>query len=796
MKNIFISLLLVMTCSSSIAQEFKLTGKVTNRSGQPLTDVNITVKNTSAGTQTLADGTFSFSLEKAVYTLVFSYTGYETIERSVNLSDNVTLNIVLNSKVERLEEVVVASARVTSESPITFSEISKKEIEKVNLGQDIPVLLNFLPSVVSTTFDGTGIGYTDIRIRGADNSRINVTLNGIPYNDADSQATFWVNLQDFASSVENIQIQRGVGTSTNGAGAFGASINVLTDNYAAEPFAEISNAFGSFNTRKHTVKFGTGLLNDHFAFSGRLSRIESDGYVDRAFSDLSSYFLSGVYKNENTLIKALVFGGEEITGLAFAGVDAATLRTNRRFNADGLFFDRDGNQQFYEDQTDNYRQDHYQLHITHQFNTNWTGNVSFHYTYGRGFFEQYIDEASLDFYRLTPFQPQGQTTTNSDLVTRSHLNSDFYGTVFSLNYKNDKVDAIFGGGWNRYDGEQFGEIIFAEFASLPSLPTRFFDNNSDKKDFNVYAKATFDVSDKFKVFADAQIRNITYDADGSLFEPGALLDVSETYTFFNPKAGVTFKADDKNSLYFSYARGNREPARVDFENGNPEPESLNDFELGWRYNSNKFRLNTNVFYLDFTNQLVLTGALDEVGFPIRQNSGSSFRLGIEVDAVVQITDKLVTRPNFTLSSNKNRDFVAQRDGELVNLGTTNISFSPDVIAGNILTYTPVDNLSLSLFTKYVGEQYLANIDAESSLLDSYFVNDINIQYEINNLSIFKSIILTAQINNILDETYENNGFFFSFDVPNQTGGGVTTVDGTGFYPQAGTNFLLGATIKF
>ncbi|MCC1484289.1 TonB-dependent receptor, partial [Winogradskyella immobilis] len=692
-----------------------------------------------------------------------------------------------STKVEKLEEVVVKSSRVNSNSPITYSEITKKDIEKVNLGQDIPVLLNYLPSVVSTTFDGTGIGYTDLRIRGADNSRINVTLNGIPYNDADSQSVFWVNLQDFASSVENIQVQRGVGTSTNGAGAFGASINVLTDNYTQEPYAEISNSFGSFNSRKHTVKVGTGLLDDHFAFSARLSKIDSDGYVDRAFSDLSSYFLSGVYKTENTLIKGLVFGGEEITGLAFFGLDEAGLQSDRRFNSDGLFFDRDGNQQFHDGQRDDYRQDHYQLHVTHKFNENWTGNISFHYTYGRGFFEQYIDDTlffqdgfagNLEFYRLPNFQFEGETVLSSDLVTRSHLNSDFYGTVFNLNYKKDKLDAVFGGGWNRYDGEQFGEVIFAEFAQLPSLPTRFFDNNSDKKDFNVYAKATYRVNDQFSFFADAQIRTVNYEADGSLFFPGAILDVDESYTFFNPKAGLVYRANDKNKFYLSYARANREPSRVDFENGSPESESLNDFELGWRLNTNRVKLNTNIYYLDFSNQLVLTGELDQVGFPIRQNSGSSYRLGLEVDAAIEISDKLVARPNVAISRNKNEDFVAQRDGELVNLGTTNISFSPDFIAGNALTYRITDNLNTTFFTKYVGEQYLANIDAESSLLDSYFTNDLNVQYVLDNVSIFKSIVFTAQINNIFDETYENNGFFFSFDVPNGSGNGVTTVDGT------------------
>lgn len=791
MKKILFVAIGTLWVIASFGQTYTVSGEVTQGS-DPAAGANIVQKGTTNGTSADSQGSYSLELESGTQTLIISYAA-QLIEKTIVVTSNMTFDIDLDTTPQELEAVVVSAARVNADSPITFSELSKEEIQKSNLGQDIPVLLNSLPSVVSTTFDGTGIGYSDIRIRGADNSRINVTLNGIPYNDADSQATFWVNLQDFASSVENIQVQRGVGTSTNGAGTFGASINVLTDNYSEEPFAEISNSAGSFNTRKHTVKAGTGLLNDHFAFSTRLSRIESDGYVDRAFSDLSSYFIDGVYKDDNTLIKALVFGGEEITGLSFAGLDRAGIEADRRFNFEGLFFDSDGNQQFYENQTDNYRQDHYQLHVTQKFDTNWTGNISFHYTYGRGFFEQYIDDASVDFYRLSSEANQG--ITNSDLVTRSHLNSDFYGTVFSLNYKDDVLDAVFGGSLNRYDGEQFGEIIFAETAQLPTLPTRFFDNNSDKIDLSVYTKATVKVSDQIAVYGDVQIRNISYEAGGSLFNPGSILDVDQTFTFFNPKAGLTYKATEKDNFYLSYARANREPARVDFENGDPESESLNDFELGWRHATQKTAINANLFYLDFRNQLVLTGAIDQVGFPIRTNSGSSFRAGLEVDATIRVSDQFTVKPNVAISTNKNRDFIAQRDGNFVNLGTTNISFSPDFIAGNSLIYSPTDKLSVTLFTKYVSEQYLANLDLESSLLDSYFTNDINVQYTIKTIPYIKSLILTAQVNNVLNELYENNGFFFSFDVPNDAGDGVTTLDGAGFYAQAGTNFLVGATIR-
>ncbi len=704
---------------------------------------------------------------------------------SLSLSAQQQTDSLKNKKID-LDEVVVSASRATDKVPVTFTNLDKTAIQKVNLGQDIPVLLNYLPSVVSTTFDGTGIGYTDFRIRGADNSRINVTINGIPYNDADSQTTFFVNLQDFASSIENIQVQRGVGTSTNGAGAFGASVNILTDNYSEEAFAQISNSFGSFNSRKHTVRFGTGLLNDHFAFSGRLSRIESDGYVDRAFSDLSSYFLDGVYKDDNTLIKALVFGGEEITGLAFFGLNEARLAEDRRFNDDGLFLDSDGNVQFYDRQTDNYKQDHYQLHLTQRFDENWVGNISFHYTYGRGFFEQYIESdpsffnGDLAFYRLPSFESNGETIERSDLVTERFLNSDFYGTVFSLNYTDTKWNIVLGGGFNRYDGEQFGNVTVAEFAQLPSIPFRFFSNVSDKKDFNIYTKATYQLNDKLSLFGDLQLRNIDYEASGELFDPSGFLNVDENYTFFNPKAGLTYRPNNKNNIYFSYARANREPARVDFETGDPEPESLNDFELGWRYVSPQFQLNTNVYYLDFENQLVLTGQLDEVGFPIRQNSGNSYRLGLEIDAAITL-NKWQLRPNLAISTNKNSDFLVEDDnGGFTNLGNTDISFSPGLVAGNVITFNASEAFSASLFSKYVGEQFITNTN--SNPIEAYFVNDINVQYRLSDIPILKSIVFTGQVNNVFDLEYENNGYVFFGE--------------SFFYPQAGINFLVGATLNF
>jgi iron complex outermembrane receptor protein len=689
---------------------------------------------------------------------------------------------------------VVKSTRATKKTPVSYSEISKEELRKTNLGQDIPILLNFLPNVVSTTFDGTGIGYTDIRIRGAENSRINVTLNGIPYNDADSQGSFWVNLQDFASSVENVQVQRGVGTSTNGAGAFGASINVLTDDNNRFPYAEIASSAGSFNTFKNTVKVGTGLLNDKFMFNARLSRIESDGFIDRAFADLRSYYLSGIYRTDKTQIKALVFGGEERTGLSFTGQTREEIAMDRRANPDGLYFDAQGNRRAYDNETDNYNQDHYQLHVSHKFNENWTGNISGHYTYGRGFFEQYMDDAFLLNFRLLPVTVNGVSQIRSDLVTQGHLNSDFYGAVFSLNFKKDEIDVILGGGVNRYDGEQYGDVINVINVPAPNLTTRYFDNRSDKTDANLYLKTTYDLTENLTAYGDLQIRRISYEAGGTL-RGNLPLDVDENFFFFNPKAGLTYQLDDKNRFYLSYARANREPARVDFENGNPEPEELDDFELGWRHDSQNFRLNANAYYMDFRNQLVLTGAIDAVGFPIRENSGSSYRLGLELDAVWRVADQLVLRPNLALSINENRDFFAERDGELRSFGNTEISYSPSVVAGGAFTYEATENLDITLFSKYVGEQFMSNIEAEASKLDAYGVLDLNTQYIWNTMSWARDVTFTFQVNNFFDLEYENNGYFFSFDAPNDAGNLVAN-DFAFLYAQAGINFLTGVTVRF
>ena len=666
------------------------------------------------------------------------------------------------TKTERLDEVLVKAVRVNATSPITHSNITKEQLEKRNLGQDLPILLNYLPSVVTTSDAGAGVGYTGIRVRGVSAQSTNITINGIPYNDTESLGTFWVDLPDFSSSVESLQLQRGVGTSTNGSGAFGASINILTDAVSDEANAQISNAFGSYNTRKHNIKFSTGFINDYFELSGRLSQINSDGYIDRATSDLKSYFLQGAYINNGTLIKALAFGGHEITYQAWNGIDAATLGTNRRFNPSGIYTDENGVTKFHEDEVDNYKQDHYQLHWNERYSNNWSTNLGLNYTYGRGYFEQYKEDEKFADYDLSELVIGGETINSTDLIRRRWLDNDFYVVNASANYKDNDLDMYFGLSYSSYIGDHFGEIIWARYASNSEIGDRYYNGKGKKKDFSIFAKATYSLNDRVSLYGDLQWRLVDYKTTGLTSDRVHLL-VDENYSFFNPKAGVTYKLNEESNMYFSYARANREASRSDFES-NPEvkPEQLNDFELGWRYNNEKFRVNTNVYYMLYNEQLVLTGAIDNTGTPIRTNSGDSYRLGLEIDATIQLSKQFVIQPNFTVSSNKNKKTFSQIDGVIQNLGKTNISFSPDFIAANALVYQPTSNFQMSFLSKYVGEQFMGNTDSAVSKLESYFVNDFNMTYEIKPKSIFKSILLSGLVNNIFGEKYVSNGYYYTY----------------------------------
>ena len=686
-------------------------------------------------------------------------------------------------KVQQLKEVTVSAIRAKDKNPITFTNVSKEEIAPRNLGQDIPVLLNYAPSVVTTTDAGNGIGYTYMRVRGSDGSRINVTLNGIPFNDSESQGTFFVNLPDFASSLESVQLQRGVGASTNGAGAFGASLNMQTKSYQEKSFAEVANSFGSFNTRKHTLSFGTGLHNN-FELNGRVSNIASDGYIDRASTNMFGYFFNANYVRETTLIKAIAFGGKEKTYQAWNGLeDPDKLKNDRTFNSAGMYTDEFGNIQFYSNENDNYWQNHFQLHWSENWSENWVSNIALHYTTGKGYFEQYKEDQKFSSYNLPNFGGNIRT----DLVRKRWLDNDFFGTTFSLNYKTQATNVLFGGAVNRYLGNHFGEVIWTQYY-VPNS-NRYYDNFGNKDDINAYAKLSQNLTSKLNLYVDLQYRMTFYEATSVKFD-----DVNDTFKFFNPKAGLNYELDDKNSFYSYFGIANKEPRRDDYESGAIKPERLYDYELGWKYNGKKVRISANAFYMNYEDQLVLTGALNDVGSPVFTNSGKSYRLGLEVESVIAITDNIILNPNVTLSQNKNQDFFFERDGVLQNLGNTDIAFSPSIIAGNRLTFLPIKNFEFSVLSKYVGEQFMGNIDSDNSKLEAYFVNDLNFSYDWKINKGIKSILFSGLVNNVFDLEYESNGFFYTYD--DDSSGNINTYEGAGYYPQAGINFLLGVTLKF
>ena len=685
--------------------------------------------------------------------------------------------IKLPAEVQNLEEILVSSIRVDKNAPIAFSNVTKDDLAKNNLGQDLPILLNSLTSVVTTSDAGAGVGYTGIRIRGVNAQSTNITINGIPYNDAESLGTFWVDLPDFASSVENLQVQRGVGTSTNGSSAFGASINILTDLISEKPYFETSNSVGSYNTIKNTFKFSTGMLNDYFEFSGRLSKIDSDGYIDRANSDLKSYFLQGTYKKKTTMIKALSFGGHEITYQAWNGIDGVTLESDRTYNPSGMYIDQYGNVQFYNKEVDNYKQDHYQLHWSEILNSSFTSNFSFNLTNGLGYYEQYKEN------------------DNQDYITRKWLDNQFIVANYSLNYQSKKTSINFGSSYSEYDGDHFGKVIWAQNSSNTEVGDRFYDGNGIKKDFSNYLKTTYQINLNISLYGDIQIRNVKYETSGSTSD---ILDFSlnKSYSFFNPKAGLNYAFNSDNNLYFSFARANREPTRSDFENNaDIQPEKLNDLELGWNYSKKNFHISTNFYYMQYKNQLVLTGSIDDVGNPVRQNSGESHRMGLEIESSFITSNKFSLSANSSFSQNKNKNFVTSLNGELINLGRTNISFSPNLISSINLLYSANKNLDLSLLVKHVGEQYMSNTDSDFSKLDAYSTLDFNLNYNFKNPLFFNEIVLTAVVNNVLGIKYVSNGYYYTYDDTWSNPNSITTIEGAGYYPQATTNYLIGLKFK-
>ena len=716
------------------------------------------------------------------YILFVLFVSTPIFAQDVNKSKNLdSLTSIFN-----LEEVTVSAIKAKNDTPVSFVNFSKESIEKTNLAQDIPILLKNTPSVITHSDAGAGIGYSSIRIRGSDQTRVNVTINGIPYNDSESMQVYWVDLPDFASSIENIQIQRGVGTSTNGPGAFGGSINIQTNSASENPFFEINNTLGSFGTVKNSVGFSTGFI-DNFELSGRVSRIKSDGYIDRSGSNLRSYFLQGVYRDENTLIKILNFAGHEITDQAWYGVDSSTLETNRKYNMAGEYYDEFGNTLYYEDQVDNYKQNHLQIHWNQIYQNGWNSNFGIHFTNGKGFFENY----NLGY-------------GSSDYIDRRWLDNDFYGILYSLNKKTEDFNANIGGSLNKYNGLHYGEYLWYDQINSTvnqyDFKEKFYDDFGDKGEFNIYAKIDYYITDKLTFYGDLQFRNIKYEAGisanstltGYIEDGFEILDKS--FNFFNPKFGLFYNLNDNNNLFFSFARAHREPTRTDYANGNPNEEKLDDFELGWKLNSNNLALSLNAFYMIYEDQLVLTGQRDINGYEIRRNIGESYRVGIEFDSSIKLNNKLNIETNFSLSENKNKDFYSTFDGNLKNFGNTDLAYSPNLIVNNILNFNPNKKVLISLRSKYVSEQFFAQTNSPISKLESFFINDINFVHDIDLPNISDDIKFKVLVNNLFDYKYSAYGGYYSYDI--QEDDQIKTYEGTYYYPQSGINILVGLDVKF
>lgn len=808
MKSIILFLGGILLPAVIFAQA-SLSGKIVNEQGEPIAGANVILKATYYGTSSDASGRYEFSqLPEGDYDLRVSFIGFGLGIKSIHVIDKpVEADFQLKESYFLTDEAIVVAVRAGDKTPTSFINLNKEEIEANNLGMDMPYMLERTPSVVVTSDAGTGIGYTGLRIRGTDPTRINVTINGIPLNDAESQGVFWVNMPDFASSTDNIQIQRGVGTSSNGAGAFGGSINLQTNTLRKDAYGEVNTTYGSFNTWKNNASFGTGLIGKHWTLDGRLSRISSDGYIDRATSDLRSYFLSGGYVSGKTAVRANLFSGHEITYQAWDGVPSDSLKTNRTFNGTGT----DGGQKIpaHDNEVDDYTQTHYQLILTQGLTSKLTFNAALHLTQGAGFFEQYKAGQSFADYQLANVRIGSDTITETDLIRRRWLDNDFYGTTYSFSYNdNGQLQIIVGGAWNRYEGKHFGEVIWAEFNSNGLQGHRYYDNDAVKTDFNNFVKANYQVTNRLNAFADLQYRSVNYEFLG-FDNDGNNVTQDDQLSFFNPKAGLTYDLNGANRFFVSYAVGNKEPNRNDYTestpNSRPEYETLYDIEAGYKWNARKASLALNVYRMDYDNQLVLNGQLNDVGAATRINVDKSYRMGAELVWGLQLTPWMNWNANATLSQNKIESFTEYVDdwdtGEqlVFDRKNTDLAYSPSIIGGSDLTARIYESkgddvaknqlVSLSLMSKYVGKQFIDNTGSDERSLDAYLVNDIRFSYRIKNL-LFEEIALTFMVRNVLGEMYSSNAWVYRYNF----GGELQSLDG--FFPQAGRNYMLGLKLTF
>ncbi len=792
MKKFLGTMMLTLSVIFTIAQNSKnkVQGTVTENNAQsPVAGALVQLGNQQ--TLTNEKGEFIFSnTGKGSYELSVSSLGFAVFRKTVEVNGDTRVNVQLSTSSLYLQPLEVKSLRASDKAPFAKTNLGKETIAKSNLGQDIPFLLEQTPSVVINSDAGNGVGYTGIRIRGSDATRVNVTLNGIPYNDAESMGTYYVDLPDFASSVNSIQVQRGVGTSSNGAGAFGGTINLATNEYNEKAYTELNNSFGSFNTWKNTLKAGTGLLGDHFTIDARLSRISSDGYIQRASSDLKSFYISTAYLTKKSSLRLNVFSGKEKTYQAWYGVPDYLLATDRTNNPAGT--EKPGAP--YNNQTDNYTQTHYQLFFNHSINTRWSLNTAVFLTRGKGYYEEYKAGQAYADYGLPNVVSGGTTVTKTDLVRQRWLDNYFYGQIFSLQYKDTKDELTFGGGWTQYDGKHFGNIIWMQTGTV-SKDYHYYDYPATKKDGNLYTKWQHQLTANWSSFADLQYRYVTHDMKG--FEGSPSLNVNRSFNFFNPKAGITYNKNGWQA-YLSYALGHKEPNRDDFQAGvknQPSAETLHDFELGFEKKGGNYQFGTNIYYMYYVNQLVLTGQINDVGAYTRTNVPKSYRLGIELQGSVQPAKWMHASANLTVSRNKISSFTEYIDNydtggqNAVQHSNTDISFSPAVTGAATIGFNLLHNLDISFISKYVGKEYMDNSQSEARKLNAFFTENVRAGYTLKKW-LFREWNIIGQVNNLFNKKYEPNGYTYSYILS----GALNTENG--YYPMAGTNFMIGVNIKF
>ncbi|MFT4534800.1 MAG: iron complex outermembrane receptor protein [Saprospiraceae bacterium] len=804
----FQSLLIVVVFACSIHAQHTLSGIVTNANGEPLIQASVFFEGTYLASISDESGFYKIeNIDSGTYNLKVSYVGYNSLTQEVDINADQSLDVNLGKNLLELQSIEINSTRVAENSAFAHTNLNSEQLNKENLGQDVPFLLRWTPSVVVTSDAGAGIGYTSIRMRGSDATRINVTINGVALNDSESQGVFWVDLPDFMSSVDNVQIQRGVGTSTNGAGAFGGTISLNTNKIHQNPYAHVNASLGSFATNKLAINLGTGLLNDKYTVDARYSVISSDGYIDRASSDLKSWYFSAARMGEKSSLRLLAFSGHERTYQSWNGTPESKItgtESDLQDHYDRNFYgtqdsinlfesDRRYNFYTYENQVDDYQQDHYQLHYTLAPNDKLKLNSTVHYTGGLGFFEEFKPAESYDGYSsINPVTPTGDTITNGDLVRRRWLNNDNIGIILGGEYQaNVNTNVQFGGAISEYKGDHYGHVVSAQGIENVNLAQRYYEGTGDKLDANVYLKATHKVG-KFDLFGDMQFRKVNYEILG-IDDDLTPLDVKVDYAFLNPKVGITYNIADRNNAYASFAVANKEPNRGDFIDNLedlPKPEQLYDLEFGYRSSNEKFSFEWNNYVMSYTNQLVLTGELDQSGAFIRTNAGKSSRIGSEASISVKVTDMLFWNANTTISQNKiHNEFIEDfGDGVAITHKNTEISYSPSIIAANSFLYKFEAGLEIELSTKYVGKQYLDNTSNEERKLPAYTFSNLRFGYDWDP-TFLGNVRLTAMINNIFDAKYSSNGYTYSY-----LAGDIVTENFV--YPQAGINFMLGLNVAF